>query len=154
MNDSNAQLTSEEDLGRLRRSFEIYFKRRNIDVYELTDRQIIAASEVGPAVVAEQYWHKKLLEHSSAARAGEALGQFVSSPKDAEPFCTLGFILSPFAYILPEVGILGVLAVGLSFVGLCRYNPGRHNNRWVGIVGVVIGAIALLLSGRHYGHLS
>lgn len=65
-----------------------------------------------------------------------------------------GFILGIAGYFLYEVGVLPILAIVFSGIGLGTHDADRHTNRWMSIVGLISGVIGTFLYLSYYGYIS
>lgn len=64
-----------------------------------------------------------------------------------------GFGLSLLSIVLYELGIVPILAVIFSAVGLGTYRPGEQSGRWMAGVGLVVGVVYTFMYLASYGHL-
>jgi cell shape-determining protein MreD len=64
-----------------------------------------------------------------------------------------GFVLGVIGYFLYEVGLLPILAIVFSSIGLGTHDPSQHKNRWMSIVGLISGIIGTFLYLYAYGHI-
>jgi hypothetical protein len=64
-----------------------------------------------------------------------------------------GLILGIVGYFLYDVGILPILAIVFSGIGLGTHDPAQHKNRWMSIVGLISGVIGTFLYLYAYGYI-
>jgi drug/metabolite transporter (DMT)-like permease len=64
-----------------------------------------------------------------------------------------GLVLGVIGYFLYEVGLLPILAIVFSGIGLGTHDPSQHKNRWMSVVGLISGIIGTFLYLYAYGHL-
>ena len=67
---------------------------------------------------------------------------------------TTGFSLGVVSVFLGgAIGLLPIVAMILSGVGLATFDPTKHKNKWMGAVGLILGALFTLVNMKNYGHL-
>lgn len=69
------------------------------------------------------------------------------------PLALTGFVLGLAAVPLYFIGVIPILAVVFSAIGLARFDPARQKNKWMAGVGLALGVVYTLVSLGHYGHL-
>ena len=69
-------------------------------------------------------------------------------------FAVAGFALGLASIFLYEIGIVPVLAVAISIVGLATYDPAEQTGRWMALVGLVLGVVYTFAYLVAYGHIS
>jgi hypothetical protein len=51
------------------------------------------------------------------------------------------------------IGLLPIAAMILSGIGLATFDSDQHKNKWMGAVGLILGALFTLVYMKNYGHL-
>ena len=64
--------------------------------------------------------------------------------KSLNGFCVAGFAVS-IAGIFIGALICGIAAVVFSVIGLVGYDENKHDGKWMGLTGIVIGVIDLII---------
>jgi hypothetical protein len=64
-----------------------------------------------------------------------------------------GLILGIVGYFLYEVGIIPILAIVFSGIGLGTHDPTQHKNRWMSVVGLISGIVGTFLYLYAYGYI-
>ena len=64
-----------------------------------------------------------------------------------------GFVLGLASAVLYVIGIVPILAVVFSGIGLATFKPETQKNRWMAGVGLTLGVVYLIMMLSHYGHL-
>jgi hypothetical protein len=65
-----------------------------------------------------------------------------------------GFILGLISILLGGlIGMIPLLAIIFSSVGLYQYDDEENKKRWKGFVGVALGGIYFLVNMHNYGHI-
>ena len=64
-----------------------------------------------------------------------------------------GFILGLASVVFYVVGIIPILAVVFSGLGLTSFKPEAQKNKWMGGVGLALGIIYTVMMLNHYGYL-
>jgi hypothetical protein len=77
----------------------------------------------------------------------------VFAAKKNNPMALTGFILGCCAVVLYQVGIIPILALIFSSLGISHFDPAVHKNRWMGGVGLALGVIFTLMYLVAYHHL-
>jgi len=76
-----------------------------------------------------------------------------SASMQNNPYALTGLVLGFASVFLYVVGILPVLAVVFSAIGLGTFDERRHKNRWTAIVGLVLGILYTIMYMHAYGHI-
>jgi hypothetical protein len=66
----------------------------------------------------------------------------------------IGFILGLVSVVLYFVGVIPILAIVFSGIGLATFDEGRQKNRWMAFVGLALGVVYTVVMLNHYGHLN
>ena len=66
---------------------------------------------------------------------------------------TTGFYLGLASILFAFIGIIPILCLVFSAVGLANTNPAVHKNKWMAAVGLVLGILYTLAYMNMYGHL-
>jgi len=64
-----------------------------------------------------------------------------------------GFVLGIVSIFLYFIGILPILAIVFSAIGLGTFKQELQKNKWMAGVGLALGIIYTLMYMRAYGHL-
>jgi hypothetical protein len=64
-----------------------------------------------------------------------------------------GLSISILGYFIYEVGLVPLLGLAASIVGLATFDVSQHKNRWMATVGLIIGSIGTLLYLYSYGYI-
>ncbi|MEE6146355.1 hypothetical protein V2151_26565 [Bacillus cereus] len=67
--------------------------------------------------------------------------------------CLTGFILGFASIFLAFIGMIPILALVFSIIGLSKFNPEVNKGRWQGIVGLLLGILYTLVYLNNYGHI-
>lgn len=73
--------------------------------------------------------------------------------KRNNPMAVTGFVLGLVSVVLYEVGILPILAVVFSGIGLASFKPEAQKNKWMAGWGLALGVVYTIMMLNHYGHL-
>lgn len=73
--------------------------------------------------------------------------------KTNNPMALAGFILGLISVPLYTIGVLPILAVIFSSVGIGTFRDGMQKNWWMAPAGLTLGIIYLLMYMHAYGHL-
>lgn len=68
-------------------------------------------------------------------------------------YALTGFILGCASIFLCGIGIIPILAIVFSAIGLGSFNPQIHKHRWQAIAGLILGVIYTLVYLHLYGHI-
>ena len=92
---------------------------------------------------------KKLKKHAPS----DAKGRQEHIPLKSNGFAVTGFILGLVSIFLAFIGMLPILAVIFSTIGLFTFKPMTQKNRWMAIVGLVLGVLYTFSYLQIYGHI-
>ena len=67
--------------------------------------------------------------------------------------CLIGFILGIASIFLAFIGIIPLSAIIVSIIGLAKFRNNEHNNRWQGILGLILGVIYMFVNMYQIGYL-
>ncbi len=97
------------------------------------------------------------LVRSETGAAVRVVGNKPSEPAEetlhANRFAVAGLIVGVLSIVAYEIGVVPLLAVGLSVAGLFTFDATRHRGAWVAWVGLVLGSTYSLAYLWHYGHI-
>lgn len=65
-----------------------------------------------------------------------------------------GFVLGLASILLYPIGMVPILAVVFSAIGLGTYRPGLQSGRWMGVIGLLTGSVYTLAYLVLYGHIA
>lgn len=72
----------------------------------------------------------------------------------SNPLCMAGFIFGVIStFFGMEIGILPLMAIILSSVGMAQFKNNTYKNKWHGIVGLILGILYMLANVAYYRHL-
>ncbi len=91
-----------------------------------------------------------MLEHSSMASEPPPVEH---EKKRNNPMAATGFVLGIVSIFLYFIGILPILAIVFSSIGLGTFKQELQKNKWMAGVGLALGIIYTLMYMRAYGHL-
>ncbi len=80
-------------------------------------------------------------------------GEPPQEPKKNNSMAATGFVLGIVSVFLYFIGILPILAIVFSSIGLGTFKPDSQKNKWMAGVGLALGIIYTLMYMRAYGHL-
>lgn len=66
--------------------------------------------------------------------------------KTNNSYALAGFILGLVSIILCELGLIPILAIIFSSIGLSKFDVDREKNKWQGYIGLALGIIYTLAS--------
>jgi len=66
--------------------------------------------------------------------------------------CLAGFILGLLSIFLSFIGIIPIVAIICSIVGLVKFDNAVNKNKWQGVLGLILGILYLLVNASIYGH--
>jgi hypothetical protein len=66
---------------------------------------------------------------------------------------TTGFVLGLISVFLYMIGLIPILAIVFSAVGLGTFKPNIHKNKWMAGVGLALGIVYTIMYMQAYGHL-
>jgi Domain of unknown function (DUF4190) len=76
-----------------------------------------------------------------------------ANEKKNNPMSLTGFVLGLISVVLYAVGLVPILAIIFSSVGLGTFKPELQKNKWMAGAGLALGIFHTLLYMRDYGHL-
>ena len=69
-------------------------------------------------------------------------------------FCKTGFILGICSIFLGgDIGILPILTIIFSSIGLSNFDNKINKNKWQGTIGLILGILYTLVYLYNYGHI-
>ena len=69
------------------------------------------------------------------------------------PWALWGFIVGLVSVFFFWIGIIPLIGLVLSVIGLTSFKPESQKNKWMAGVGLCLSIIYTLMSMREYGHL-
>ncbi|GEM_PF-3744199 len=69
-------------------------------------------------------------------------------------FAVAAFVHGLLSILLFEIGIVPILAVIFSLIGLGTYRTGEHSGRWMAVVGLILGVLYSFAYLAAYGHIA
>ncbi len=85
--------------------------------------------------------------------AGDAKGRHEYIHRKSNGFAITGFILGLTSIFLAFIGMLPILAVVFSAIGLFTFNPMTQKNRWMAITGLILGVLYTFSYLQIYDHI-
>ncbi|GHT91380.1 protein kinase [Spirochaetia bacterium] len=70
----------------------------------------------------------------------------IALKKKLNTMALIGFILGLISLLLSFIGIVGILACVFSGLGLGKFNSAAENNKWMAIVGLILGGFGIILA--------
>jgi len=77
-----------------------------------------------------------------------------SNDKKFNAFGLTGLILGVISVFLYQVGVLPILGLVFSGIGLAKFDKERHKHKWMAFVGLGLSAIYCLMYLVSYGHIN
>ena len=75
-----------------------------------------------------------------------------ATKKKNNPMALTGFIVGLVSMVLFVIGILPILTIVFSSIGLGTFKPVVQKNKWMAGVGLTLGIVSTLMYMREYGH--
>src|SRR5208337_833874 len=116
--------------------------------YRLVRRHVIRQHGQSPEV--DQYDQST---NSGAQFYGKRSPAGRAQKKRNNPMAATGFVLGIVSIFLYFIGILPILAIVFSAIGLGTFKQELQKNKWMAGVGLALGIIYTLMYMRAYGHL-
>jgi hypothetical protein len=79
-------------------------------------------------------------------------GEPPQEPKKNNSMAVTGFVLGIVSAFFYFIGILPILAIVFSSIGLGTFKPDSQKNKWMAGVGLALGIIYTLMYMRAYGY--
>ncbi len=108
-----------------------------------------ASSPVAQPVVAWEY-SSSPANSTSSASAGVAVGSIAE--KKSNPYALAGFCLGVSSVLLSFIGIIPLLGIAISAVGLATFDDSRHQNKWHAKWGLGLSVVYMLVNMQQNGH--
>lgn len=88
-------------------------------------------------------------------KCGKAISKAIADTNNhnlkSNSLCTTGFILGIISVFF-GTGLLPIITLIISIIGLSKFNNSIHKNKWMGITGVILGVIyTIVYVGRQGG---
>lgn len=75
--------------------------------------------------------------------------------KRQNKYCLVGFILGLISIFLGgSLGLLPIITIIISVLGLIQFKNGSYNNKWMGIVGTILGTVYFIVYLYNYGYIN
>lgn len=74
-------------------------------------------------------------------------------PKQNNPAAVAGFILGLVSLVLYYLTLIPILALIFGWVGLASFDEEKQKNKWMAVVGLVLGVIYCIMSLSEHGRL-
>jgi hypothetical protein len=68
------------------------------------------------------------------------------------PMALTGFILGLASVGFYFIGILPILGIVFSSIGLATFKPDIQKNKWMAVAGLILSVLYTLMSLREHGH--
>jgi uncharacterized membrane protein HdeD (DUF308 family) len=96
----------------------------------------------------------KMLKKRRSKRDMGIINTEETNQKKNNPFCLTGFIMGLFSVFLGGVvGILPILTIIFSAIGLSKFDESINKSKWQGITGLILGILYTLVYLNNYGHI-
>jgi hypothetical protein len=69
------------------------------------------------------------------------------------PMALTRFILGLVSVVFYSIGILPILGIIFSAIGLATFKPDIQKNKWMAVAGLILSILYTLMSLREHGHL-
>ena len=89
----------------------------------------------------------------TTATAGRVSAGSPTKGLSNSPLAVIGFILGLLSVVLYTIGIIPILAIVFSGIGLVSFKPDAQKNKWMAGVGLALGVVYTIMMLSHYGHL-
>ncbi|WP_088257600.1 DUF4190 domain-containing protein [Fimbriiglobus ruber] len=76
-----------------------------------------------------------------------------SVEKSNNPVAIVGFLLGLLSVFLYAIGIIPILAIVFSGIGLATFNSETQKNKWVAGLGLALGVVYTIMMLNQYGHI-
>ena len=73
--------------------------------------------------------------------------------REKNRMCTIGFSLGIISMFLVEIGIIPLVGMLISIIGLIQFKKEKHNNLWMGIVGFILNVLYLIVNANINGNI-
>ena len=73
-------------------------------------------------------------------------------PKHSNKYARIGFYLGLASIFFYELGIIPLVAIVCSGIGLSKFDPQTENKRWMAGLGLALGVMYLFLNMYRNGH--
>ncbi|KQU13010.1 hypothetical protein ASG65_11710 [Bacillus sp. Leaf13] len=76
-----------------------------------------------------------------------------SSLKEKNVWCKRGFWIGIVSIFLSFIGIIPLIGLIISIVGLVKFDKGKQSGLWMGVTGLILNLLYLLLNAYNNGHI-
>ena len=83
----------------------------------------------------------------------EASSLYENYIKQKNVWCKRGFWMGLASIFLSFIGLIPLIGLVLSIVGLVKFNKEKHSGLWMGITGLILNLLYLLLNAYNNGHI-
>jgi hypothetical protein len=77
----------------------------------------------------------------------------MTEKKPLNKTCSIGFWFGIASIFLYFIGIIPLVGIIISIVGLIQYKKETQRGRWQGITGLILNCLYFLMSIHLYGHI-
>ena len=78
---------------------------------------------------------------------------FRNYPKEKNVWCKRGFWIGIASIFLSFIGIIPMIGLILSIVGLVKFDKEKYSGLWMGITGLILNLLYLLVNAYNNGHI-
>jgi tetrahydromethanopterin S-methyltransferase subunit F len=92
-------------------------------------------------------------KHCGSDLPDESINLKIESVKKENPYCIAGCALGIISIFLGGLlGLLPLLAIIFSLIGLSKFDAKLHKRKWQGVLGLVLGFLFTLVYMHNYGY--
>lgn len=76
------------------------------------------------------------------------------SLKEKNVWCKRGFWIGIVSIFLAFIGVIPLIGLIISIIGLVKFDKEKHSGLWMGIAGLILNLLYLLVNAYNNGHIS
>lgn len=73
--------------------------------------------------------------------------------KENNIWCTIGFWIGIASIFLASIGIIPLIGLIISIIGLVKFKKEKNKGLWMGITGFILNLLYLLVNAYLNGHI-